>query len=165
MKNNDLVTTFKLILLFSCSLLLQNKVYAQAPGDRAQKFRGTWWSGVHPTLLDEKMLNLRTLDGFGVGFTNGASLSAEHFAPVPVLSNLSGYNSAFPPVGDTFVLDQMVKITGADKMVQAYTNCENFLGDNQDHLVEFSESWKNWCDTNPEAQAFKTLFSSIWRIH
>ena len=62
---------------------------AQGPGDRAQKFKGTWWSGLHPTLLDDRMLSLRTLDGFTVGFTNGASLSAEHLAPVPFLSNLA----------------------------------------------------------------------------
>jgi len=146
---SKLITSLTVIILF-CA----NATNAQNPGDRAQKFRGTWWSGVHPTLLDDRMLNLRTLDGFGVGFTNGASLSAEHFAPVPLLSDLPGYDTTFPPVGDTFVIDQMVKITDADKMVQAYTNCENFLGNNQDHLIEFSESWKNWCDTNPLAQAF-----------
>ena len=142
----------KVIILFL--LLPTFNAVAQNPGDRAQKFKGTWWSGVHPTLLDDRMLEFRTLDGFGVGFTNGASLSAEHFAPVPLLSNLPGAASVFPPNNDTFVLDQLKKVTNAGFMVQAYTNSETFLGDNQDHLVEFSESWKNWCDTNPQAQAF-----------
>jgi len=138
-----------------CFLLLPMlNAAAQNAGDRAQKFKGTWWSGVHPTLLDDRMLEFKTLDGFGVGFTNGASLSAEHFAPVPLLSNLAGAASVFPPNNDTSVLDQLKKITNAGFMVQAYTNSETFIGVNQDHLVEFAESWKNWCDTNTQAQQF-----------
>lgn len=142
------------VLMVTCALMQVNIIYAQNPGDRAQKFRGTWWSGVHVTLLDDRMLDFKTLDGFGVGFTNGATLSAEHFAPVPLLSNLAGADAVFPPDNDTYVLDQMIKVTDAGFMVQAYTNCENFLGSNAGQFDEFTESWKNWCDTNPVAQEF-----------
>jgi len=127
---------------------------AQNPGDRAQKFKGTWWSGVHASLLDERMFSLRTLDGFGVGFTNGAVLSAEHFAPVPLLSDLAGADVVFPPNDDATVLGYLQNIKDNGFMVQAYTNSENFLGDNADQFEEFTASWKNWCDTNSTAQAF-----------
>ena len=146
-----LIKTYRFIcFVLVCKLTIQ----AQNPGDRAQKYRGTWWSGVHPTLLDDRMLSLRTLDGFGVGFTSGAVASALHYAPVPLLSGLAGADSVFPADDDTSILDQMVNITDAGFMVQAYTNCENFIGNNADQYVEFAESWKNWCDTNPEAQEF-----------
>ena len=146
------------VLVFACLSGLTSTASAQLitldPGDRAQKFRGTWWSGVHPNLLDERFLSLRTLDGFGVGFTSGASQSALHYAPVPHLRTLPGGDAVFPPDNDTDVLDQMTKVTGAGFMVQAYSNSENFIGNNADQFVEFSESWRNWCDTNPAAQAF-----------
>ena len=146
--------TFLLCVICTCALPQINAIQAQDPGDRAQKFRGTWWSGMHPDLLDDRFLSLRTLDGFGVGFTSGASQSALHNAPVPHLSGLPGGDAVFPPDNDTKVLDQMTKVIGAGFMVQAYSNCENFIGNNADQFVEFSESWKNWCDTNPAAQAF-----------
>ena len=149
----------KKILLFTifmtvCALTQIEGLHAQDPGDRAQKFRGTWWSGVHPNLLDEKMLSLRTLDGFGVGFTSGASQSALHYAPLPRFRSLPGGDEVFPPNNDTDVLNQMIKVTEAGFMVQAYTNSENFVGNNASQFVEFADSWKNWCDTDPEAQAF-----------
>ena len=141
------------MLMTIYALAQVDEIHAQDPGDRAQKFRGTWWSGVHPNLLDEKMLSLRTLDGFGVGFTSGASQSALHYAPSRFRS-LPGGDEVFPPNNDTDVLNQMIKVTEAGFMVQAYTNSENFVGNNAQQFVEFAESWKNWCDTDPEAQAF-----------
>ena len=73
---------------------------------------------------------------------------------MPLLRTLPGGDEVFPPDNDTFVLDQLLKVTEAGFMVQAYSNCENFIGNNADQFDEFEASWKNWCDTNPAAQAF-----------
>jgi len=149
-KTNKAVLSL-LALLF---LLPTTEATAKDAGDRAQKFRGTWWGGVHPSLLDDKLLGLKTIDGWGVGLTSGASASALHFAPVPHLSDLAGASDVFPTNDDTTVVDYMTKIKDADFMVQAYTNSENFLGTNQDQFIEFTDSWKDWCDSDPEAKAF-----------
>ena len=150
------IYTFLLCAMCAFALPQINEVHAQDPGDRAAKFRGTWWSGLHPTLLDqdERLLNFKTLDGFGVGFTSGSVFSAKQFAPMPLLRTLPGGEEVFPEDDDTFVLDQLIKVTEAGFMVQAYSNCENFVGENADELVEFATSWRAWCDINPTAQAF-----------
>ena len=154
MINNYLTKALKLILLFGCLLLSQSKIYAQDPGDRAQKFRGTWWGGVHASLLDDDLLSLKTIDGWRVILTRGATESALHFAPVPLLSDLDGADEVFPPNNDTAIQNQLNKIENAGYMVQVYNNSENFIGGNQPQFEEFAESWKEWCDTNPQAQAF-----------
>ena len=146
--------TFLVCVVCICALTQINVIHAQQPGDRAAKFRGTWWSGVHPTLLDDRLLSLKTLDGFGVGFSSGAVFSAQQYAPLPLLRSLSGGDEVFPPDNDRFVLNQLLKVTEAGFMVQAYSNCENFIGDNADQFDEFEASWKNWCDTDPAAQTF-----------
>ena len=154
---NDLrnvVHTLLLCVICAFAMTQINVVRAQDPGDRATKFRGTWWSGVHPTLLDDRLLSLKTLDGFGVGFTSGSVFSATQYAPVPYLRSLPGGAEVFPDDDDTVVLDQLLKVTEAGYMVQAYTNSENFIGNNAEKFVEFEASWKNWCDTDPTAQAF-----------
>ena len=134
--------------------LLFSITQAQNQGDRAQKFRGTWWGGVHASLLDDRLLSLKTIDGWRVILTRGASESALHFAPVPRLNNLDGADEVFPPNNDTTVKGYLDKIENAGYMVQVYTNSENFIGGNQSQFEEFAESWKEWCDTNPTAQAF-----------
>ncbi|MFC5051256.1 LamG domain-containing protein [Rubritalea spongiae] len=128
--------------------------HAQNPGDRAQKYRGTWWGNIHPSLLDDRLLSLKTIDGWGINFTSGASASANHFAPVPLLSGLAGYSDCFPATNDNTMQGYIDKIRGAGCMVRAYTNCENFLGTNGTQHEAFVASWKNWCDTNATAQAF-----------
>ena len=168
---NDLrkvIHTLLLCVICACAFTSTNVIHAQDPGDRAAKFRGTWWSGLHPKVFelesdemlepDERLLNrlsnLKTLDGFGVGFTSGAVSSAKQFAPLPLLRTLPGGEEVFPEDDDTSVLDQLLTVTEAGFMVQAYSNCENFIGNNAAEFVEFETSWKNWCDTNPAAQAF-----------
>ena len=143
----------KFIVCISATLFF-NTIFAQNQGDRAQKFRGTWWGGVHATLLDDDFLSLKTIDGWRVILTRGATQSALHFAPVPLLSGLDGADEVFPANNDTAIQDQLNKIENAGYMVQVYNNSENFIGGNQPQFEEFAESWKEWCDTNPQAQAF-----------
>ena len=128
------IYTFLLCAMCAFALPQINKVHAQDPGDRAAKFRGTWWSGLHPKLFelaevdlepDQKLLSrlskLKTLDGFGVGFTSGSVFSAKQFAPMPLLRTLPGGDEVFPEDDDTFVLDQLLAVTEAGFMVQAYS--------------------------------------------
>ena len=157
--SRNVMHTFLLCVVCTFALTAINVIHAQDlpaqdPGDRAAKFRGTWWSGVHPTLLDDRLLSLKTLDGFGVGFTSGAVFSALQYAPHPFFRTLPGGDEVFPPDDDTFVLDQLLTVTEAGFMVQAYSNCENFIGDNADEFDEFEASWQLWCDLDPTAQAF-----------
>ena len=103
----------KKLLLLTIAMLLFNVVKSQNPGDKAQKFRGTWWGGVHASLLDDDFLSLKTIDGWRVILTRGASESALHFAPVPRLNNLDGANEVFPPNNDTTVKGYLDKIENA----------------------------------------------------
>lgn len=132
-------------------------VLPEPPGKNAQRLRGTVFGGVHPSLLNDNFLSLKAIDGWRVVMTRGGSESALHFAPVPLLSELDGYRDAFPGVNNTNVQEYLEKIKGAGYLTQLYTNTSNFWGvhgDLQTQYREFLDSWVEWCDTNPEAQAF-----------
>ncbi|MBU2951462.1 discoidin domain-containing protein [Tamlana agarivorans] len=142
------------MLFITCVLMQVNITNAQDPGDRAQKLRGTWWANLPPELFDERITSLKTLDGFQVSFNSGASQSALHSAPCPLLSGLDGADAVFPADNDTKTMDQISIIRDAGFMVKAYSNAEHFVGDNSAEFEEFVASFKAWCDTNPTAQAF-----------
>lgn len=143
------------VVMVKCTLMQVGVIHAQQdPGDRAAKLRGTWWCGVHPTLLDDKFLSLKTLDGFGVAFSDGATLSAKHYAPCPFLRGLDGGEELVPDNDDESFMEQISIIKNAGFMVKAYCNSEGFVGTNQEHLEEGAASFKNWCDTDPTAIEF-----------
>jgi len=141
-------------LLSLSSMTAHTQAQNLDPGDRAHRFRGTLWGGIHPKLLSNKFLNLKTMDGWGIRFNEGATGSARHAAPVPHLSSLPGGNACFPGDANTTIQDHIDKIRGAGCMVRAYSNADNFIGSNANAYKTFAASWKEWCDTNPEAQAF-----------
>lgn len=143
-----------------------------AAGERALKLRGTWSSGIHVDLMDA-VKDLKTLDGLGVSFTNGAVLSAQHKAPHKLFDMLPGGDAVAPAWGDLNsdtpevdkTLDDMLKVKAAGLKVKAYTNSENFVGPNADELQPFVDSWIAYCDTDPEIQAFinsKPYHTGIW---
>ncbi|TCS38988.1 Ig domain-containing protein [Reinekea marinisedimentorum] len=146
---------------------------APAAGERAAGLRGTWYSGIHPTLIDDRLKSLKTLDGFGVGLTDGASLSAQHYGPSKLIESLDGGDEVVPTWGDLSlddpetddVMDYINIIKDAGFKVKMYTNSENFVGTNQDQFVEFVESWMAYCDTDPDVQAFinsQPYHTGIW---
>ena len=152
-----------------------------APGERAEKLRGTWSSGIDVSLMDV-VADLRTLDSFGVGFTSGASQSALHNAPHILMERLalegaSGNDTPIDLIAPTWgdlslaepevdkVKDDMLKVIDAGFKVKAYTNCENFVGTNASQYQAWVERWFEWCDTNPEAQAFinsQPYHTGVW---
>jgi hypothetical protein len=144
----------KICIAVIAVLLIGSAAQAQTPGARAAKLRGTWWlSGMLP-VLDSRFLELKTVDGFGVGFSSGATYSAEHFAPCPFLRSLDGGEYLVPDNDDTTYIDKVNLIRNAGYKIAAYNNCEGFVGTNADELEEGAQAFKDWCDTDPDAIAF-----------
>ncbi|MGJ8762178.1 MAG: T9SS type A sorting domain-containing protein [Polaribacter sp.] len=152
------------------SITLQKRY---AAGERAEHVRGTWNAGIRVSLLDDRIKNLKTLDRLGVSFTDGAVLSAQHRVPHKLFDMLTGGDVAAPkwgdlnsdtPDNDDFLAD-ILKIKAAGLRVETYTNCENFVGSNADYLQPFVDSWMEYCDTDPDVQAFinsKPYHTGIW---
>ena len=152
------------------SITLQKRY---AAGERAEHVRGTWNAGIRVSLLDDRIKNLKTLDRLGVSFTDGAVLSAQHRVPHKLFDMLTGGDVAAPLWGDLDsdtpdndnLLADILKIKAAGLRVEAYTNCENFVGSNSDYLQPFVDSWIEYCDTDPDVQAFinsKPYHAGIW---
>ncbi|MDQ8179584.1 LamG-like jellyroll fold domain-containing protein [Pelagicoccus sp. SDUM812005] len=146
---------------------------APAAGERAAKLRGTWTSGVDASLIDSRLKALKTLDAFQVRLSEGASLSAQHFAPHKLLESLVGGSEVVPPWGNPSldependpIMDQILDIKSAGFKVKVYLNSENFVGSNQSQFDQFVASWMAYCDTDPEVQAFiasQPYHTGIW---
>ncbi|WP_162026987.1 LamG-like jellyroll fold domain-containing protein [Lentimonas sp. CC4] len=153
---------------------------APAPGERATKLRGSWHGGEGDL---ESIKDFKTLDEVGVRFSDGASLSAQHYVPHKLLETvaLEGVDGAGPsidyivaptwgnlaldePENDAF-LDEILEIRAAGFRVHAYTNSENFVGSNGDSLQEFVDRWMEYCDADPDMQAFinsQPFHTGVW---
>nr|AYC81238.1 GH107 fucanase [uncultured bacterium] len=153
---------------------------AYAAGERAVGLRGTWVGGVGDL---ESIKHFKTLTTMGASFSSGASASAQHNAPHKFLETiaLKGVNGNGPaidyvvapswgdlsldePESDPF-LDNILAIKAAGFKIKAYLNSENFLGSNQDHLQEFVDRWKEYCDNDAVVQAFinsQPFHTSVW---
>jgi hypothetical protein len=141
---------------------------AYAPGERAAGMRGTWAGGGG---IVWQVKDFKTLDTMGVGFNTGASTSANHTAPNKLLEMLWGgdvdengdpINLVVPLWGDLSLdependatKEKIEEIREAGFKVKAYSNAENFVGNNADAYLVIAERWRTWCDTNVAAQAF-----------
>jgi hypothetical protein len=148
-----------------------------APGERAEKSRGTWSGGMG---LD-KIQDFRTLDTVQVRLTDGAVLSASHWAPNKLLEKLWGgdmekgkpVNLCVPLWGDLSkdependpIREKMLAIKAAGFKVKAYANCENFNGSNSAEFEVIAQRWKKHCDTDREVVAFvesQPFHTGIW---
>jgi len=151
-----------------------------AAGERAEKSRGTWASIDHDAV--EQLKDFKTLDYLYARFNDGASVSGNHFVPHKLLERLAlegvsgndapidlvtpswGDLSLNRPITDV-VHDQMLSIKAAGFKVKVYSNSEQFNGTNTDAIEAFNIRWKEWCDTDPEAQAFvnsQPFHTGIW---
>jgi hypothetical protein len=159
------------------SITLENRY---AVGERADKLRGTWASVDHDAV--EQLKDFKTLDTLYVRFNNGATGSAKHLVPSKLLERLAleGYDGNDDPIdligpswGDLSldepesdaVHDQMLAIRAAGFRVKAYLNAEQFIGTNAEIYEDFTERWKEYCDSDPEAQAFinsQTFHTGTW---
>lgn len=151
---------------------------AYVQGERAKKSRGTWSGGMG---LD-KIQDLRTLDTIQVRLTDGAVLSASHWAPHKLLEQLWGgdvdakgrpINLCVPRWGDLSldepehdpIREKMLAIKAAGFQVKAYANCENFNGSNSKEFEVIAQRWKDYCDTNPAVVAFvesQPFHTGVW---
>jgi len=149
-----------------------------AAGERAYKARGTWSGGMG---LD-KIKDLKTMDSVQVRLTDGAALSAAHWAPHKLLEKLWGgdvdskgnpVNLCVPRWGDLTkntpdqdaVRKNMLDIRAAGYKVKAYMNCQNFNGVNNKEYEVISQRWKDYCDSDPKVVAFvnsQPFHKGIW---
>ncbi|MGJ8634879.1 MAG: LamG domain-containing protein, partial [Luteolibacter sp.] len=158
------------------SILLEN---GYAPGERAENIRSTWQGGQGS--LDE-IADFKTLDSSGIAFTDGAVLSAQHYAPHKLIESVAlgltvvggdpidapvptwGDISLDEPEDDTF-LEEVLAVRAMGFQVGAYTNSENFVGSNSDYLQPFVDRWIDYCDTNAEVQDFiasQPFHTGVW---
>ena len=151
------------------SILLES---APAPGERAvSSISRTWTAGsMDPSILAD----FKTLGHNTAGFNGGAVHSASHSAPHRLLEILSGGDADVLPLWGNLnrdepqndpMLAKILAIRDAGVRVQAYTNSDTFTGSNADYLQDIASRWKNWCDTDPEAQAFvdsQPYHTGVW---
>ncbi|MGJ8639864.1 MAG: hypothetical protein ACSHYA_10755 [Opitutaceae bacterium] len=149
-----------------------------AAGERAHHSRGTWSGGMG---LD-KIQDLKTLDVVQVRLSDGAVLSASHWAPHRILELLcrgeigpdrEPIKPCVPPWGDLSkaependpIREKMEAIKAAGFALKAYANCENFVGGNTEEWELVSQRWKRFCDTNPSVTKFiksQPYHTGIW---
>lgn len=152
------------------------KGYAQ--GERARHSRGTWSGGMG---LD-KIQDLKTLDVVQVRLSDGAVLSASHWAPHRLLELLcrgevgpekEPIKLCVPEWGDLSKLEpendpirqKMEAIKAAGFALKAYANCENFVGNNTEEWELVSKRWMKFCDTNPSVIEFvnsQPYHTGVW---
>jgi hypothetical protein len=151
---------------------------AYVPGERANGVRGTWSGGE----IVWQVKDFKTLDTIGVGFNSGATQSANHYAPHKLLESLSQgdvdengnrINLLVPLWGDLnldepeddAVLERILEIRAAGFKVKAYSNAENFVGSNATEYEVAVQRWKDYCDTDPDVQAFinsQPFHTGVW---
>ncbi|MGJ8673451.1 LamG-like jellyroll fold domain-containing protein [Rubritalea sp.] len=149
-------------------------------GEIAADLRGTWSAGGESGI--EQLKEFKTMDFVGVGFNSGASQSALHTVPHKLLESLSEgdvddngdrTNLVVPLWGDLSLdtpeddaqMQEILEIRAAGFQVQAYSNCKNFSEPNADAYTVVVERWKEWCDTDPVAQAFihsQPFHTGVW---
>jgi len=150
-------------------------------GLRAEWLKGSWgvnWKpenfyngiieGVSIETYLEDLDNLRTLDYVQVHLTESNIFSPSHSAPHQLLESFwqDDTNSNGDPINlivprqtadDPFLAWlKAIKAKGLKTMV--YVNSYNLLARDEENIPngfpDISNRWMNWCDTNPEAQAF-----------
>ncbi|MDP4776467.1 MAG: hypothetical protein NWR76_00825 [Opitutales bacterium] len=149
-----------------------------AAGERARHSKGTWSGGMG---LD-KIQDFKTMDVVQVRLSDGAVLSASHWAPHRLLESLcrgqvgpeaGEVKLCVPPWGDLSkpependpILAKMQAIKAAGFALKAYANCENFVGSNTDEWEPIAQRWKKFCDTNPSVVAFvnsQPYHTGVW---
>ncbi|MGJ8653079.1 MAG: LamG domain-containing protein [Opitutaceae bacterium] len=160
------------------SLKLEERI---ALGERADWMRGTWGGNWKPVRYDngwieglsiepfiEQISGLKTIDYIQLHLSESNSYSAVHSAPHDLLESLwqgdtdaSGnpLNLVVPRAasGSDPFLDWLIAVKAAGMKTQVYVNSYNML--NRDSsipavIADVTTRWKDFCDTDTEAQAF-----------
>ena len=116
----------------------------------------------------DQIKDLKTLDFVQIGLASPFIYSPTHMAPHPIIeslwqgdTNISGdpINLVVPraKVADPF-LSYLKALRAAGLKTEVYINSSNLLtfpGQTPPvEFADFSDRWKNYCDTNPDVQAF-----------
>ncbi|ANW96097.1 glycoside hydrolase family 107 [Wenyingzhuangia fucanilytica] len=164
-------------------------------GLRAHWLRGTWginwkpvnlYNGGHEGLSIEPFLNqishIKTIDYIQVHLGESSIKSSVHMGPHSLLesfwegdtdANGDPINLVVPRAsyGEDPFLEIVKAIRAAGLKVMVYVNSSNMLsregpgGSNPDYIPNITERWKEWCDTNAEAQAFiasQPYHTGVW---
>ncbi len=166
---------------------------APALGERADKLRGTWniackvddhYNGRSEVIsiapFMEQIKDLKTLNSVALWLSSSTTKSATFTAPHKLLESFwqgdldvdgkpknlvvprwgDGIEPATDPFGNWC---RDVKAAGLN--VKVYVNSENIIGKVLDAFTDVDDRWKNWCDTDPEAQKFmnsQPYHTGIW---
>ncbi|WP_411826914.1 hypothetical protein [Luteolibacter sp. AS25] len=141
-----------------------------ANGERAEHIKGTWSGG---SGVVWQMADFKTHDTKQVTFNSGASESALHFAQSKILETVDPSLTIVPAWGDLsqdepdndIMLAKILEIRNAGFYVKGYSNCKNLTGTNGAIFDAAVASWQNYCDTDPEIQAFinsKPFHRGVW---
>ncbi|MDP4882702.1 MAG: hypothetical protein NWR08_01065 [Opitutales bacterium] len=154
------------------------KGYAQ--GERAAGIRGSWNCGQGDV---DFLQNMKTVKSTLARLNEGSVVSAEHNAPHRLLEMIAaglssvGGSVIVSPVPETWgdfnddepdsdrFLDGISGIRNIQLGAKFYSNSDNFTGDNTEDYQPFAERWFDYCDTNPEVQAFiasQPYHTGIW---
>ncbi|MDB4310242.1 hypothetical protein N9956_02345 [Akkermansiaceae bacterium] len=149
-------------------------------GERAEGLRMSWSCGQGDSNF---LQNLKTVTSTLARVNEGSTLSAEHNSPHRLLEMIAsgdsivGGSPIFSVVPETWgdfshdepdsdaFLDDIVAIRNAQLGSKFYSNCDNFTGSNQSQLQPFVDRWFDYCDTDPEVQAFinsQPYHTGIW---
>ncbi|MGJ8672760.1 Ig-like domain-containing protein [Rubritalea sp.] len=152
---------------------------AYAAGERAAGMRGTWNGGQGDVA---NIKHLKTIGSTIARLNEGASASGTHNAPHNLIESIAsgltavggdaisapvpswGDLSLDEPQDDPFMAE-ILEVRNAGIGVKVYSNSENFVGTNTEALESFTERWKEYCDTDPEVQAFinsQPYHTGIW---
>ena len=152
-------------------------------GERAEGLRGSWNAGQGDS---DALQTFKTIDSTLARVNEGASVSAEHNLPHRLLEMIAAGVSSVggapltgesipvhptwgdfdddEPDSDAF-LEDISDIRNAGLGAKFYSNSANFAVGNSDELEVFAQRWFEWCDTNPEAQAFinsQPYHTGVW---
>ncbi|MGJ8638784.1 MAG: LamG-like jellyroll fold domain-containing protein [Opitutaceae bacterium] len=154
------------------------KGYAQ--GERAASLRGSWNCGQGDA---DFLQNMKTVKSTLARLNEGSVVSAEHNAPHRLLEMIAeglssvGGSAITAPVPATWgdfnddepdsdrFLNEISGIRNAQLGAKFYSNSDNFTGSNASAYEPFAERWFEYCDTNPEVQAFiasQPYHTGIW---
>lgn len=150
-------------------------------GLRAEWMRGAWGAlflpektfngnveGVRIDDFIDQIENVRTIDFVQIGLTSPNIYSPTHTAPHSIIESL--WEGDTDDNGDPINLvvpreaeddpfgEWLLSIRAAGLRTEVYVNSYNLLArypeDTQEDYPDVSERWKEWCDTNEEAQEF-----------
>ena len=182
MKTTTINLYLLLLCLFSANIAIQaQQIPDPDQGLRAEWMRGSYgmlWlpernfngniEGIRIDEFIDQIKDIRTVDYVQLPLTSPNIFSPIHVGPHPIIESLwegdtdangEPLNLAVPRESvDDPLLSWLKALRAAGLKAEIYVNSYNLLEripeDTQANYPDISDRWMEWCDTNPEAQAF-----------